>query len=149
VRAGLAPPVTAFADLPRAQRIVVGVPEVPVGEYTLKVLDKAAAKLGGDFRKRVEARIVSRELNVRQVLAKVTLGEADAGIVYRTDARAAGDKVRVVEIPHELNVIAEYPIATTKATTEPELARRFIELVKSPAGVAALHDAGFIPCPGR
>ena len=149
VRAGLAPPVEKLADLPRAERLVVGAPEVPIGSYTLRILDKAAAKLGADFPKRVEAKIVSRELNVRQVLAKVALGEADAGIVYRSDALTARDKVKIVEIPRELNVTAEYPIAALKAAPLPELARRFIELVKSPAGVAALREAGFVPCAGR
>jgi molybdate transport system substrate-binding protein len=149
VRAALATPLATFADLPRAERIVVGAPEVPVGSYTLQILDKAAGKLGADFRRRVEARIVSRELNVRQVLAKVILGEADAAVVYRSDALAAAGKVRVVEIPRELNVVAEYPIAATKAAAHPDLARRFVELVTSPAGRTALREAGFVPCPRR
>jgi molybdate transport system substrate-binding protein len=149
VRIGLARPIVEFADLPRAERIVVGAPEVPIGSYTLHILDKAGAKLGAEFRKRVEARIVSRELNVRQVLAKVVLGEADAGIVYRSDAVAAADKVLVVQIPRDVEVAAEYPIAATKQAPNPELARRFVELVRSPAGVAALRGAGFVPCAGR
>jgi molybdate transport system substrate-binding protein len=145
VRAGLAP-VATFADLPRAERIVVGAPEVPIGGYTRLVLAKAAAKLGADFGMRVGARIVSRELNVRQVLAKVVLGEADAGIVYRTDALVAAGKVRVVEIPPELNLTAEYPIATLRAAPHADLARRFVALVRSPPGTAALREAGFVPC---
>jgi molybdate transport system substrate-binding protein len=147
VRAGL-PSVAAFADLPRAERIVVGVPEVPIGSYTLQILAKADAKLGADFRKRVEAKIVSRELNVRQVLAKVVLGEADVGVVYRSDALAARDKVRVVEIPRALDVTAEYPIAALDAAPHGDLARAFIDLVRSPVGVAALREAGFAPCAG-
>ena len=74
-----------FADLPRADRIVVGAPEVPIGAYTVQIWQKAAAT-GADFAARLQAKVVSRELNVRQVLAKVVLGEADAGIVYRSDA---------------------------------------------------------------
>ncbi|HVU52473.1 MAG TPA: molybdate ABC transporter substrate-binding protein [Polyangia bacterium] len=146
VRAGLTPPVTRFADLPRAERIVVGAPDVPVGRYMRSILDKAAAKLGPDFAARVEARIVSRELNVRQVLAKVVLGEADAAVVYRSDALAAAGKVRLVEIPPDLNVTAEYPIATLRAAPHADLARRFVALVRSPEGVAALREAGFVPC---
>src|SRR5262252_11233723 len=73
VRTGLAPPIKALADLPRAERIVVGTPEVPIGAYTLQILQKAAARLGADFPNRVEAKVASRELNVRQVLAKVVL----------------------------------------------------------------------------
>ena len=93
--------------------------------------------------------MVSRELNVRQVLAKVVLGEADAGIVYRSDAIAAKGKVAVVEIPPELNVTAAYPIAALKAAPHPDLARAFIDLVRSPAGATVLREAGFVPCPGR
>jgi molybdate transport system substrate-binding protein len=137
VRAGLARTVATLAELPRAERIVVGTPEVPSGAYTRQILARASAKLGADFSKRVEARIVSRELNVRQVLAKVVLGEADAGVVYRSDALSAGDKVHVVEIPAELNVTAPHAA----------LARRWVELVRSPVGVAALREAGFVPCP--
>jgi molybdate transport system substrate-binding protein len=146
VRAGLAPPLATFADLPRVERVVVGVPEVPIGRYTRQILDKARAKLGATFTKRVEARIVSRELNVRQVLAKVVLGEADAGIVYRSDALTAAGKVRVVDIPRDLNVIAEYPIAMLHTAPHTDLAWRFIALVKSADGVAMLREAGFVPC---
>jgi len=146
LRAGLAATIKSFADLPRAERIVVGAPEVPIGSYTLEILGKSAAKLGADFPRRVEAKIVSREPNVRQALAKVVLGEADAAIVYRSDARAARVKVAIVEIPPELNVTAEYPIAALKAAPHPDLARRFIELVRSSAGQSELHEAGFVPC---
>src|SRR5262249_9632714 len=69
--------IGGLKDLPRAKRIVVGVPEVPIGAYTLQILDAASRQYGRGFRTRVEERVVSRELNVRQVLAKVTLGEAD------------------------------------------------------------------------
>src|SRR5204863_278469 len=146
-RAGLAASIKTLADLPRAERIVIGTPEVPIGVYTLQILDKAAAKLGADFPGRVQAKVASRELNVRQVLAKVVLGEADAGVVYRSDAVAAAGKIAVVGIPPELNVIAEYPIAALAAAPHPDLARRWIELVKSPAGAAALRAAGFTACP--
>jgi molybdate transport system substrate-binding protein len=149
VRRALAAKVKTFADLPAVERIVVGVPEVPIGAYTRRILEKAAAALGADFPRRVEAKVVSRELNVKQVLAKVVLGEADAAIVYRSDAASAGGKVEVVSIPPELNVTAEYPIAALVAAPHPELARRFIELVRSPAGAAALRESGFLPCPKR
>jgi len=147
VRPALAAMIKTLADLPRAERIVIGTPEVPIGSYTLQILDKAAAKLGADFPKRVQAKVASRELNVRQVLAKVALGEADAGVVYRSDAITARGKVEIVAIPPELNVVAQYPIATLKASRHPDLARQFIELVKSAEGVAALRDAGFSACP--
>jgi molybdate transport system substrate-binding protein len=149
VRQDLAPTVKTFADLPRAERIVVGVPEVPIGAYTVQILQRAADKLGASFAARVQAKIVSRELNVRQVLAKVVLGEADAAIVYRTDALTANGKVRVVEIPPDLNVTAAYPIAALKHAPSPNLADAFVALVRSPSGTAVLREAGFVPCPAR
>ena len=93
--------------------------------------------------------MASRELNVRQVLAKVVLGEADAGIVYRSDAMAGAGKVQVLSIPPEVNVRAEYPIAILKGAPHPALARAWIDLLKSAAGLAALREAGFLPCPPR
>ena len=135
--------VKSLADLPTVKRLVIGTPEVPIGNYTLQILEKAKAKLGPDFPARVQAQVASRELNVRQVLTKVMLGEADAGIVYRTDARSAGDKVRVVEIPAEFNVVAEYPIATVAKAPHPDLAKAWVTLMTGPAGQAALEGAGF------
>jgi molybdate transport system substrate-binding protein len=149
VRAALASSLKTLADLPRAERIVIGTPEVPIGAYTVQILQNAAARYGTDFPKRVEEKVASRELNVRQVLAKVALGEADAGIVYRSDALAAGGKVQVIAIPPELNVTAEYPIARLQKAPRPDLARQWIELVKSEAGAAALREAGFLPCQKR
>jgi len=140
--------IKTFADLPAADRIVVGVPEVPIGRYTLQILDRAKAQLGADFRERVEKKVVSRELNVRQVLAKVTLGEAQAAIVYRTDARAAGDKVAIVPIPAGINAIAEYPIAVVTGAAHPGLARAWVDFVTSPEGRRLLEGAGFLaPAP--
>jgi molybdate transport system substrate-binding protein len=151
VRTDLAGTIKTFADLPRAERIVVGAPEVPIGAYTAQIWQKAreSKTYGADFAARVQAKVVSRELNVRQLLAKIALGEADAGVVYRSDTVAAKGKVAVVEIPAELNVTAAYPIAALKAASHPDLARAFIDLVRSPTGVAALREAGFVPCASR
>jgi molybdate transport system substrate-binding protein len=136
--------IRRFSDLPLSGRIILGVPEVPIGRYSLSILDRANATLGSDFRARVEARVISRELNVRQVLAKVSLGEADAGIVYRSDAHVAGDRVTVVPIPSELNVIAEYPIAQVRDALHPNLAREWLAAVSSEAGRSKLRAAGFL-----
>lgn len=135
--------IRGLADLPRASRVIVGGPEVPIGRYTLAVLDRASATLGADFRARVEARVVSRELNVRQVLAKVALGEAQVGVVYRSDAKAAGPSVTVVPIPPDINVVAAYPLAVVTGAAHPDLARAWVALVLSPEGRRALEDAGF------
>lgn len=136
--------IRGLADLPAATRIVIGAPEVPIGRYTLQILDRASMSLGADFRARVEARVVSRELNVRQVLTKVRLGEAQAGVVYRTDAHAAQDGVTVVAIPPDINVIAEYPIAVVVGAAHPGLARAWVDLVLSETGQGALRRAGFL-----
>jgi molybdate transport system substrate-binding protein len=137
--------IHVFTELPRTKRLVIGAPEVPIGGYTRQVFDKAAARYGPAFRAKLEAAVVSRELNVRQVLAKVTLGEADAAIVYRSDARAAKDRVEVVPIPAELNVLGEDTITTVTASKRQALARAFVELVLSPEGQQRLAEAGFLP----
>jgi len=135
--------VESIADLPKAKRLVIGTPEVPIGNYTLQILDKASAKLGKDFKDKVMAQVVSRELNVRQILAKVTLGEADAAVVYRTDALTAKDKLEVIAIPADLNVVAEYPIAVLKVAPHPKLAAAMVDLVLSSDGQKRLAAAGF------
>jgi molybdate transport system substrate-binding protein len=135
--------VKSLGDLATVKRLVIGTPEVPIGRYTLEILDKAKARYGADFPARVQARVASREFNVRQVLTKVRLGEADAGIVYRTDTHCAGDKVRIIEIPAELNVVAEYPIATVSRAPNADLARAWVGMLTGPAGKAALERAGF------
>jgi len=137
--------IRSLADLPSAERIVIGVPEVPIGRYTLQILDRAGSSLGADFRARVEAKVVSRELNVRQVLAKVTLGEAQAAFVYRSDVATAVQRPSIVTIPPDINVIAEYPIASVKAAPHPALARAWVDLVLSPEAQRVLEKAGFLP----
>jgi molybdate transport system substrate-binding protein len=137
--------VSGLADLPKLDKLVVGVPEVPIGRYTRQILEHANQSLGADFSGQVEKKIASRELDVRQVLAKVTLGEADAGIVYRTDANSAKDKVVVVAIPTDVNVIAEYPIAVVAAAPHPALAEEWLKFVLSPAGQELLGQVGFLP----
>lgn len=135
--------VRSFAELPSAARIVIGSPEVPIGRYSLQLLDRAQARLGVDFRARVEANVVSRELNVRQVFNKVSLGEAQAGIVYRSDALSAPGRVTVVPIPPEINLIADYPIAVVTGAAHPQLARAWVDFVLSAEGQRALTSGGF------
>jgi molybdate transport system substrate-binding protein len=135
--------ILGLQDLPRARRIVVGDPSVPIGSYTLRLLDAASARYGAGFRQMVEARVSSRELNVRQVLAKVSLGEADAAVVYRSDALAARGTVEPVPIPPELNLDARYPIAALRNAPQPELAAAFIRLVLSFDGRDVLARHGF------
>lgn len=138
----------AFADLPSVERIVLGAPEVPIGRYSAQILARANDTLGADFAERVFARVVSRELNVRQVLAKVSLGEAHAAIVYRSDAQSARGAVHTVAIPKELNVLADYSLAVVKRSAQKQLAARFIELVRSASGQRELARLGFLPLEG-
>ena len=135
--------VTTFARLPEVKRIVVGAPEVPIGRYTGQLLDKADRAIGAGFRARVEGHIVSREFNARQVLAKVSLGEALAGIVYRTDALSVAEKLAAVPVPADWNVEADYPIAVVTDAAHPVAAQAWVDHVRSPAGRAELVRYGF------
>lgn len=137
-----ASPVRSMSDLVAVERVVVGADAVPIGRYTAQVLDRAREAHGDDFRRQVEARIVSREPNVRQVRAKVALGEADAAFVYRTDV-AGLDGVRVVELPDALRVQARYPAGRVVRSDHPELASAFLEHLTGPAGQAILARHGF------
>ncbi len=120
---------------------------VPVGSYTLQALDKLSADptYGSDFKNQVLARVVSKENDVKQVVSKVSLGEADAGIVYTTDAQVAMDKLTAITIPDQFNVIAVYPIAVIKGGPNPTLAQRFVDYVISADGQAVLKKYGFAP----
>lgn len=140
--------IRSLEDLPRASRIVLGVPEVPIGRYARQVLDRAAGRYGADFRRRVERRVMSNELNVRQALAKVKLGEADAAIVYRTDAATAADRVSIVAIPDEVNAVADYPIAVLTGAPHRSLAEQWLSAVLAAEGQRALADLGFLPPAG-
>ena len=150
VRTALATSIKTLADLPRAERIVIGVPEVPIGAYTLQILKKAAAKLRRRLSqaRRGEGRVARAERAAGAGEGRRSARRTPASSTAATRSRPRG-KVEIVAIPADLNVIAEYPIAALKAAPHPDLARRWIELVKSPAGAAALRDAGFSACPSR
>ena len=129
-------------------KLVFAAKEGPVGQYSLDFLDKAAAEpaFGAAYKDDVLKNVVSYEDNVKAVLAKVALGEADGGIVYTSDISGGdGAKVGRLEIPDALNVIASYPIAAVKASENPELAQAFIDLVLSPEGQERLEKYNFIP----
>lgn len=128
-------------------KLVVAAEAAPVGNYTLQILDNMSAdpEFGADFRSRVEANIVSQEDNVRQVVTKVQLGEADAGVVYVSDVTPdVREDVAIIEIPEEFNVIATYPVATI-ADGNAELAQAFIDYLLTPGGQAILVNWGFTP----
>ncbi len=123
-------------------KIVFAAEEVPVGKYTRQALDQMNGQFGSDFKEKVLANLVSNEDNVKQIVAKVQLGEADAGIVYTSDAVAA-PALKTIEIPAELNVIAEYPIAALTQSADIDLGNRFMAYVLSDAGQAILQKWGF------
>jgi molybdate transport system substrate-binding protein len=121
---------------------------VPVGQYSLDFLDKAVKDpgFGPQFKDNVIKNVVSYEDNVKTVLNKIVLGEADAGIVYITDITPeAAKKVGTIEIPDSLNTIASYPIAPISDSKNPELAKAFVALILSPDGQAIMAKYGFIP----
>ena len=140
-------PVQAFADLARpGVRLVLAGPEVPIGKYARDVFTNASQPGGGisaDFSGKALANLKSNESNVRAVLAKVQLGEADAGVVYGTDASIARNDVKVVPIPTQYNVIAAYPIAMLTGAKNPVGARAWVAFVLGTDGQAILAKYGF------
>ena len=126
--------IASFKDLTQqGLNVVVCAPQVPCGSATQKVEQATGVTLNP----------VSEESSVTDVLNKVTTGEADAGIVYVTDAIGAGDKVAAVAFPEAAGAVNTYPIAALKGSKNPELARKFVDLVTSEAGQKVLNAAGF------
>jgi molybdate transport system substrate-binding protein len=129
--------IAALADLERADvTLVLADPSVPVGDYALQAFAKAG--LPAPHAK-------SLELDVKAALAKVTLGEADAVVVYVTDVNAAGPKVQGVAVPDADNVIATYPVAVVKASKNRVAAQAFVDNIVSGSGQYALQGRGFLP----
>ena len=129
-------------------KLVLGDQSVPAGQYSLTFLDNVDKDKSFDpaYKDNVLKNVVSYEDNVKSVLTKVELGEADAGIVYTTDAAAeTAGKIAQIPIPDALNVIAVYPIAPISDSTNPALAKAFVDLVLSPQGQAVMAKYGFIP----
>jgi len=125
-------------------KLVLAAEAVPVGNYARQALDKMNSSFGTGFKDKVLANVVSNEDNVKQVVAKVQLGEADAGIVYTSDAIAAPD-LKTIEIPADLNVIAKYPIAPLAKSANIDLASQFTAYVISAEAQAILKKWGFAP----
>lgn len=128
--------------------LVLAAPEVPVGNYSRQVLAKldASGKYGKDFSKRVLANVKSNEPNTKSVVAKVLLGEADAALVYVTDATPEVRRsTSVIAIPDNMNVIAAYPIAVVARSRNRALAQEFVDFVLSDDGKSLLRKHGFVP----
>ncbi|PZT77241.1 MULTISPECIES: molybdate ABC transporter substrate-binding protein [unclassified Streptomyces] len=114
-------------------KVVLAAPEVPVGRYSARILDAQG----------IAVKPVSQEPNVRAVLSKVELGEADAGLVYRTDVASAAGKVDAVDIPDAQNAVASYPAATLNGSEHGDAAAAFVKWLSSPEARKILTGAGF------
>jgi molybdate transport system substrate-binding protein len=123
-------------------KLVIAAATVPVGSYTLQVLKQMGLTS-------VLANVVSRESDVRGVLAKVALGEADAGFVYSTDAKTVSGKVNVIKIPAWAQPKVTYAMAVVSSSTHKTAAKKFIAEVLSKAGQRKLLAAGFLPLPRK
>jgi molybdate transport system substrate-binding protein len=118
---------------------VIAAPGVPVGAYTLQILQIM------NLSDSVLANVVSREADVRDVLAKVALGEADAGFVYSTDAKIVGARVKVLKVPAWAEPKIRYGICVVSSSSHKRDARAFVNRVLAKAGQAKLRAAGFLP----
>jgi molybdate transport system substrate-binding protein len=128
--------ITGLADLAKPGVIyITEATTVPAGKYALQILASAGVKVTPK----------SLETDVKSVVSKIELGEADAGIVYVTDVKAAGSKVTGVPIPDSINVIATYPVVAVKGTKSSDLGNAFIAYVLSADGQATLQSFGFLP----
>jgi molybdate transport system substrate-binding protein len=132
--------IRSVYDLTKAGvNLVIAGPGVPVGSYTLRILEKM------NLSDPVLKNVVSRETDVREVLAKVALGEADAGFVYSTDARTVSRKVAVVKLPASAEPTVAYGICVVSRSTDKREAHAFVSKVLSTAGQARLLQYGFLP----
>jgi molybdate transport system substrate-binding protein len=133
--------ITQLEDLGQSGiLLVLALPGVPVRQYT----DEMVARLGEEFAANFYANLVSEEDNVRQVLAKIVLGEADAGVVYVSDVTPdIAAQVQQIPIPDTQNEVALYPITAVSDTPRPQPAQEFIDFVLSQSGQTILMKWGF------
>lgn len=150
VVAGSSSGVARLADLTKpGVRLVLCADAAPCGRYTRATLEKmdADAAFGKGFASAVARNVVSEEEDVEAVLAKIELGEADAGIVYRSDVAQMTKHLRVIEPPSADQPEIVYPIAVVRASKSPSLAADFISFVRSPQGHEILRRYGLVPAP--
>jgi molybdate transport system substrate-binding protein len=120
--------------------------DVPAADYALQILGKADEQYGDDFEKKVLSNVISREADVRASVNRVVVGDADATFGYASDYTVdIRDRVKVIPIPPDLNIIATYPIAALKDAKDPELAKKWVKLVTSKEGQRVLKKWNFEP----
>jgi molybdate transport system substrate-binding protein len=136
--------VHRFSELSRVPSLVLAAPAVPAGAYARQALQSAGQKFGSRWLGQVNAHVVSEEQDVRSVLAKVELGEADAGIVYASDAVSGRGKVRAISIPDEYQPRIAYPIAIMKGSKIAHDATAFIHELLSADGQQTFRAQGFL-----
>jgi len=140
--------LTSPADLGKPKmKLVIAAPETPIGEYTREVIHKmdASGRYGKGFADRVLGNVVSNEPTVKAVVAKVNLKEADAGICYASDITPTiRGNVSMIDIPDDVNTIADYPIAVLRGSKQKAAAKDFMQFVLSPKGQALLEKHGFV-----
>jgi len=139
--------IKEFRDVAKPDvKLVLAQKDVPAADYALQILDKANAEYGASFEKDVLSNVVSRESDVRASVNRVVVGDADATFGYASDYTIdIRDKVKVVPIPPDLNIIATYPIAALEDAKSPELAKKWVELVTSKEGQRVLEKWNFEP----
>lgn len=128
-------------------KVVLGTRTVPIGIYAGQVLDALDETYGRYFSGAVYSNVVSSEPSSTSILAKIATGEADAGIVYLTDALSAGETVRMIEFPADLVPVAEYAASVVTAGRQPDLGRAFISYLESERAGRILRSAGFAEAP--
>jgi molybdate transport system substrate-binding protein len=139
--------IRRFRDIAKPDvKLVLAGKDVPAADYALEILSKAKGEYGADFEKDVLSNVVSRESDVRASVNRVVVGDADATFGYASDYTPdIRDKVKVVQIPPDLNIVATYPIATLKDAKSPGLAKKWVEMVTSEEGQRVLQKWNFEP----
>jgi molybdate transport system substrate-binding protein len=139
--------IESLSDLAEPDvKLVLAQEDVPAADYAVEILGKANARYGDDFEKDVLSNVVSREADVRASVNRVVVGDADATFGYASDYTPdIRDRVKVIPIPPDLNIIAIYPVAALEDAKDPELAKKWVDLVTSKQGQRVLEKWNFEP----
>mgnify|MGYP001370508119 CR=1 FL=1 len=125
-------------------RLLVAAEELPVGMATQKLLDNLSKQGAPDFKDKALANVVSKEMGVNPIVSKISLGEADAGIVFVSDAASASN-VKAVAVPDDANVVVTFVTAPLAGAPNPELAKTFVDYLLSDEAQSMLQAKGFLP----